>query len=461
MIWNYIKNKMLLKSEKTLKEDNTVITFGDAIVLAEKFSKKLDQPCYAILCQSELATAMALLSCFAAGVTAIPLSYRYGDTHCKRILDTISPPSMISAQNGEFNIVDINLGKYDDPQERPALIMCTSGTTGKPKGAMISEENLLTNLRDIETYFNIGTKDRILISRPLYHCAVLTGEFLISLVKGTDIIFKSGNFQPSGIINIIEEENISVMCGTPTLFGMLGRFIKSGDKLHEKLRSIAISGESLGKDNAKRIRKLFPNTDIYHVYGLTEASPRVLYLPPEHFDNYGEYAGKPLPSLDIRIVNSDGKELPINTEGQLLVKGKSVMSGYYNDREMTNKVLKNEWLYTGDIAVMNDKGFVKIECRKDDLIIKAGMNIYPQEIENTLKADARVEEALAYGMSDPICGMKIGLKIKGDFMNKEEVIKLCYEVLPKYEYPAIVELVEDIPKNGSGKVIRRSTYDRG
>ena len=130
------------------------------------------------------------------------------------------------------------------------------------------------------------------------------------------------------------------------------------------------------------------------------------------------------------------------------------MIGYYNDPEQTNKVKKNGWLSTGDIATINSEGFIKIKGRSDDLIIRAGMNIYPQEIESALKKDSRVKDVLVYSKYNPISGVQVAMKMSGDFSNVEEVRELCKESLPTFQIPSFIELLEELPKNGSGKIIR-------
>ena len=458
MLWEYIKNRMLKNLSKKFMEEKSSITYEEAVIFAESFGKKLDKPCCAILCRSELASALALLSCLAAGVTAVPLSFRYGDIHCQKIIKKICPNYLISDSNGELTITDIDCGGYmDDPEQRPALIMCTSGTTGSPKGIMLSGENLLCNLQGIEEYFDITEKDKILISRPIYHCAVLTGELLISLVKGLDIRFYSGAFNPAAVIKEITENKITVMCGTPTLFAMIAEICKRR-QIFLPLKCIALSGECLGKNRAEKIKEVFPKTEIYHVYGLTEAAPRVAYLPPEEFYRFYEYVGRPLNGIEVKVVDEDGSVLPAGSVGELCIKGKNVMTGYYGDEERTKEVIKEGWLYTGDAAYINDRGFIKIKGRMDNMIIKAGMNIYPQEIENALLSDDRVEEVLAYSVPDEAGGEKIAVKIKGNFNDKAEVLRLCGQKLPGYECPAIVELVDVIEKNASGKMIRRKKY---
>lgn len=399
-----------------------------------------------------MTASITLLSCFAAGVTAVPLSTRYGDLHCQKILDFLSPDTLITDKDGELKVISLENSKYKTPHKHPALIMCTSGTTGQPKGVMLSEENILTNIKDISAYFEIDTKDSILISRPLYHCAVLTGEFLIAIRKGVKIYFYSQNFNPHLLINNLRENNITTFCGTPTLINMLARFKKKTTDL--QLKNICVSGECMSQKVADNIITAFPDVNIYHVYGLTEACPRVCYLPPRLFKDYPCSVGFTLNSISYKIITSSNKMAGINEEGILWVKGKNIMLGYYEQPKLTKQVLKNGWLCTGDIAILNDHGLIEIKGRKDDLIIRAGMNIYPQEIESVLKTDNRVREVLVYKYDSKLTGVEIGMKIAGDFSNVDEIQKLCNQILPAYQIPSRIELLDELKKNASGKIIR-------
>lgn len=452
-LWSYIKEAMMEHPIQQICEEDAALSFEDTVIWAEGFAKRLKGvQCCAILCYSEMATALALLSCFAAEVTALPLSLRYGEAHCNKILDAISPDAIIMDSDGEIKVLEIKDNQYIPPDEPPALIMCTSGTTGKPKGAMLSERNILTNVTDITHYLATDEFDTILIARPLYHCAVLTGEFLTSLIKGTQIRFYSNQFNPTKMLELIERYGITVFCGTPTLLSIMAHFNRDG--AGKTLEHICISGECMGAETGLKIRSAFSGCEIYHVYGLTEACPRVSYLPPERFSDYPDCVGIPLESVSVKLLNADGKPCSANEEGVLYVKGENVMIGYYLDPKKTRSVLKDGWLCTGDIALINEAGFLKIKGRNDDLIIKSGMNIYPAEIEAVLKKDSRVKEILIYGYSSQL-GTQIGLKIAGNFNSSEEVKRFCVDILPAFQVPSKIELMDELPKNGSGKVIRR------
>ena len=454
-LWNHIKECMLEHPSQQICEMDASLSFEHTVIWAEQFARRLDEiQCCAILCSSEMASAMSLLSCFAAGVTAVPLSMRYGEAHCNKILDTIRPDGIIMDTGGEITLYKIKDSQYISPAKHPALIMCTSGTTGKPKGAMLSEKNIMTNVSDISEYFQINTSDTILIARPLYHCAVLTGEFLTALVKGANIRFYSEQFNPAKMLELIHRYSITAFCGTPTLLSMMARFNRGGTI--QTLRHICISGECMSKETGWKIFAAFQGCNIYHIYGLTEACPRVSYLPPKLFCEYPDCVGIPLHSVSIKILNDAGDICRENEEGILYVKGENVMLGYYREPQKTKKVLQDGWLCTGDIAIINDAGLLKIKGRNDDLIIKSGMNIYPAEIEASLKKDPRVKEVLIYGYKNPF-GTQIGLKIAGDFSSVEDVRRFCSGTLPSFQVPSAIELLDELPKNGSGKVIRRKS----
>ncbi len=438
MLYNYLKGFMRENPDRTLSDETQRITFRELTDFAEKLGRDLSQEKYGILCRSDLNTAKALMACFAANKTAVPLSYRYGDAHAQKIIEHLHLSHIIT---------DDNIRRIADPVPETedlsdvALIMCTSGTTGNPKGAMITRQNLVTNLEDIASYFAIGNTDSILITRPLYHCAVLTGEFLISLIKGLDISFTTGAFSPAAWLDIAKQQKATVLCGTPTTLYHLSS-LNLRKKEPVKLRVIAVSGECMPAVTAAHLREAFPQALVYHVYGLTEASPRVSYLPPEEFDLYPTSVGQPLPSVKARIVN-----------GELEIYGKSIMKGYYNDPFATAAAFANGWLHTGDIARQDQDGRLYILSRKDNMIIRSGMNIYPQEIENALKQDPRIVEVLAFGVRESRIGEKIHIHVVSK-LTKPEVFSICKEKLPVFQLPDQIELVEELPKNASGKIIR-------
>jgi len=185
-----------------------------------------------------------------------------------------------------------------------------------------------------------------------------------------------------------------------------------------------------------------PEANIYNVYGLTEASPRVSALPPDQFDRHPLSVGFPLRNVEARTENNE-----------LLIRGKTIMRGYYNDSEQTEKALSGGWLHTGDGAEIDSTGRITIKGRLDNMIIRAGMNIFPQEIESVLKSDPRVTEALVYGEQNGVT-QRLCVKIAADGLTRADIMAICRECLPAYEIPDVVELVDAVLRNASGKLLR-------
>ena len=444
MLYTFLTERMQQYPQHVLQEQDTTLTYRELITEAQQCAKALTQQKYGILCKSELNTVKALLGCFCARKTAVLMSHRYGEIHNQKI---------IKQMKVSFVITDEGIQQISQPEEETenlsdvAVILSTSGTTGMPKGAMITQNNLLSNLQAVEQYFQIDSADRILITRPLYHCAVLTGELLTSLCRGLNISFQPGAFRPQTVLRRIYEDNITVLCGTPTLFHHLYQSA-SHRELCLPLKTIAVSGECMSLTAAQEIRQLVPQANVYHVYGLTEASPRVSALPPEQFAAHPLSVGFPLSGIEANVC-----------DGELLIKGASVMKGYYAAQDATRRVLKDGWLHTGDMADMDCEGRITILSRKDDMIIRAGMNVYPAEIENALKTDKRIKDVMVYGVSDAAT-QKIFCKMVANGLTKPELLTLCRSVLSPHQIPDQVEFVDSLPRNASGKVVRRMANER-
>jgi len=449
MLWKFIKEKMLSNPKQLMCEENSSFSYEEAVIYAEVLSEKIrSESRVCILCSSEMFSALGVMACFAAEVTAIPLSMRYGKEHCCRIMEQICPDALITDIRGSLEVVYLERSDKTVPDEC-ALMLFTSGSTGKPKGVMLSEKNLLCNALDICEYFKIDSSDKLLISRPIYHGAVLTGELLVSLIKGAKICFCSGKFDPQRMLRLIEKEKITALCATPTVFSVISRMAGKYDV--SSVKTIVVSGEKLSSAVAESIAKAFGGAAKYHVYGLTEASPRVSYLPPELFSEKHGSVGFPLRSVSVKIVSDNGQPAIPGETGVLWVRGDNVMLGYFDDPEQSARVLRDGWLCTGDAAYIDKDGMLYIKGRSDDLIIRAGMNIYPAEIEGVIEEDSRVKEVVAFPIYFDDGACEIGMKIAGDFSDVSEVRELCINTLPLYAVPVQIELVDALEKTATGK----------
>ena len=386
------------------------------------YNKPLPYHKYGILCDNPQNAIKWFFTCWEQGKTAVMLSSKYGTADC--LIDTLKLPYLLT-DNGIETTGEEQFETEDLTDI--SLIMPTSGSTGKPKGVMLTGTGLATNISDILEYFPLNNSDKILIVRPLSHAAVLTGELLAGLCVGADIAFHD-SFSPIDIAQKIIEEQITVFCGTPTMFHHICRIVVR-KKQTLPLRLAAVSGEMLSAETAKLMRQAMPNTQIFHVYGLTEASPRVSYLPPELFDKYHTSVGLPLKSVNVKV-----------EDGELLASGSNVMKSYYAGSP------QGEWLHTGDNAEIIN-GLIYLKGRADDMIIRGGVNIYPQEIESKLPFDC-----VAYGISDGIT-QKIGLKAQTE-LSQTEVFAVCKKELSPHLLPDIIEIVKELKRTESGKLKR-------
>lgn len=429
----------------------------------------------AILNKSSYADALGILSVLASGCTAVPLSLKYGEKNCDGIIKNVQPSILITdidklpeniiytAKLSNTKIVKLN-ELYRDFKEdvqinysnKIAMIMSTSGTTGVPKGVLLSHKNILSNLSDIGEYFKLTEKDHILIGRPLYHAAVMTGEFLYGLMRGCRISFYNEEFSPRRLASFIKKVQCTIMCGTPTMFYHIG--ISKGKVELKNLRIIVVSGERLSRKVAERLIGDFSHSEILNVYGLTEASPRVSYLEAKYFREKVGSVGKALKNINVKIVDKGNNCVRQGEIGELVIQGPNVMEGYWNDLIRTSEKIKDNWLYTGDLAYMDEDGFIYITGRRDDMIIRAGLNIYPQEIENILLENEDVKEAVAWGEADVRYGQSINVAVTAaehSSIDKDFVMDLCRRRLQSYQWPEKIFILETIPKNASGKISRK------
>jgi fatty-acyl-CoA synthase len=346
----------------------------------------------------------------------------------------------------------INLSERDECQ-----LMYTSGTTGRPKGTLITHGNILWNL----TNTLVGREDQegeiSLIIGPLYHTAALNNHFTVPMaLAGTSILIK--RLEPRSVMETIEKEKVNVISGAPAMYHLLFA-LPDVDKYDTRSVTKCTTGSSILPDETKeRLLKLFPNAKgVYDVYGCTEASPNITILKAKDSFRKRECVGPPLPFLEVRMVDDQGRDLPTGEVGELICRGPNVMKGYYKNKQATREALQGGWLHTGDLARMDEEGFIYIVDRKKDMIVSGGENIYPREIEEVLYHHPKIREAAVIGVPDQIWGESVKAIVvlkKGETMREEEVIEYCKNHLASYKKPRSVVFTEDLPRNPSGKVLK-------
>lgn len=473
VLWNVLNKALKENANALISEHNgNTQTYGNLLLEIEEKCSSLDKrnlyglKCI-ILCKKSSEALKMLLLCWSLDMVAIPASFHYGEDNINSILN-VTKPDLILTDDEDIDIVGNvpiftfsnwngnNCGQETDLElDKIEILMCTSGTTGKPKASMLTGQAIATNINMILNYFQLDSADNILVCRPLYHCAVLVGEVLVSIIKGVNILFYSGGFNPIIVSRIVFEKNITVMCGTPTILKGVADYLKYKDRT-KKLHMIAVSGEFLLPEYASKIEEAFPETQIYNVYGLTEAGPRVSYLPYKDFDSKPESVGIPLKGVKIRIVSKGGLEKK-GKIGNIQIKTPSLMKGYYGSLEKTISRFCGEWFDTGDIGYFDENGYLYVVGRSDDMIIKSGINIYPQEVESKLVKMVEIEDAIVYGKLEKnieqIYADIIPSQLFKDISEQEMKIRIS-KIIPSFLMPYEIHLVEHFPRNASGKVMR-------
>lgn len=441
ILLKYLYERMSKFPNSLIYEENEKITYGELIKFAESHYTYFLNKKYGIVCKGAINTIKAIFCCLFSGATAVIMSDKYGKSYCQKIINK----TKISFLIDDYGIKSIapEIEEKEDISD-VAYIMCTSGTTGEPKAAMITYNNILCNIKDIGKYFNINSSDTILITRPLCHASALVGELFVSLMCGANIVVNSLAYNPFMIYRTLSKEKITVFCATPTVCYQLADICsRKAERIN--IRKIAISGECMTKIVANKLRNTFQDSELFNVYGLTEASPRVSYLSPDMFNKNPDSVGVALDSVKLKIV-----------DGELYVSGDNVTKGYYEDLELTKKTIQEGWLKTGDMASFDSEGLLYIKGRKDNLIIRAGINIYPQEIENVLLQDEHIKNVIAYRIKNDIAGDRIGLKVETNNLTEEEIFNICKKLLPTYQLPNVIKCVDKLPQSTNGKLIRCS-----
>ncbi len=349
----------------------------------------------------------------------------------------------------------------DDPENTLALLQYTGGTTGEAKGVMLSHFNLTANLQQISAVLNptpSGKKDIFIAVLPYFHVyGLTTALFLPVHLSSTTILFP--RFDPLELLQGIAKYKPTIFPGAPSIYIAI---LQQRDLAKYDMHSIdyCISGSApMPLEYLKQVYEL-SGASIAEGFGLTEASP-VTHLTPLHGTNKHGSIGLPLPDTMAQIVDMEVGSIPVpvGKTGELVIKGPQVMSGYWNHPDDTASSLRNGWLYTGDIAYMDEDGYFYIVDRKKDMVLIGGYNVYPREIDEVLHQHPKVLDAVSVGIPHPTRGEAIKAYIvlkPGVTMEKHEILKFCRQQLANYKVPREVEFRDSLPKTMVGKTLRRA-----
>jgi long-chain acyl-CoA synthetase len=336
-----------------------------------------------------------------------------------------------------------------------ALILYTSGTTGKPKGAMLTHKNLYSNAKDVGEYLKMNPDDRVVTVLPMFHVFCLTVALNAPLLSGATLLI-APKFSPKEVFELVKENQATVFAGVPTMYNFLLQYPEGNPDDLKSLRLCISGGSSLPVALLKNFEQKF-NVLVSEGYGLSEASPVTCFNPLDRPRKPGSI-GTSILQVENKIMNELGEEVPVGMVGELIVRGPNVMKGYYKMPEETAATICNGWLHTGDLARMDEEGYFYIVDRKKDLILVGGYNVYPREVEEVIYNHSDVVEVAVIGVPDPNLGevVKAYVVSKNPELTVEQLLDYCKEHLAKYKIPSSIEFLEELPKNTTGKILRRA-----
>jgi long-chain acyl-CoA synthetase len=465
------------RSRLALVEESKRWTFGelsdDVNRTAAVIREKVRGDTVGILLLNSQKYVTTLLAVWKAGKTAVPLNYLLPPQDIGFIIRDSGMSALVSSQffsqslaalrplfgeQGQILMADEpdftapSPGSLSSADRDPALYLYTSGTTGRPKGVILTHDNLAVNVDSCQRAGQFDHRDSFLCLLPFFHTYAITGTILLPLFNGCKMVLVD-RFQPLKVLNLIQEHKISVFLAIPSMYRVLAA--TEGNFDVSSIRFPISGGEPLPVAVAEAFERRF-NVPIYEGYGQTEAAP-VVTLNVPGARKLGTI-GRALPGVEVSIWDDQNRAVPTGDVGEIMVRGGNVMKGYHHLPEETAKTVTEGWLHTGDLGKIDADGFVTITGRKKDLIISAGENIYPREIEDLLAQHPKVKEVAVIGVKDEVRGEvpKAFVIIReGATADEKELRAFCRDNLASYKVPKYFEFMADFPRTPSGKVLKR------
>lgn len=349
-------------------------------------------------------------------------------------------------------------------QEDLAMVLYTSGTTGKPKGVMLSNRNLVANTLSILGYLSLEPDDRTLAILPF--CYSYGNSLLLTHVAaGASLVIENRFAFVDRALETMRDRQVTGFSGVPSHYSILINRSRFLSLEWPYLRYMTCAGGALPPVHIRKVRKALPHVGMHVMYGQTEGAARLSSLSPALLDVKTGSIGRGIPGVELRIANKEGRDVSPGETGELIARGENVMMGYLGDPEGTGEVLNDGWLHTGDLATVDADGFIFIQGRAKEFIKTGGFRVGPQQIEEVLLRHRSVCECAVIGLPDEILGERILALVvfregAGTGKDIESILDLSRKSLPPYMVPARIEPIEAIPKTESGKIRRTELRER-
>ena len=365
-------------------------------------------------------------------------------------------PTMGSLMAGQSPVCESAQTSADDT----AVVIYTSGTTGRPKGAELTHSNLFTNAVMCADLFKYSPDDTSLIVLPLFHIFAMTCMMNSAVYRAVHCVLLP-KFDGEAIFGLMQKHKVTIFGGVPTMYWGLLNYKNEDNKFDLKaiahnLRLAVSGGAALPLQVLEDFKARF-DVDILEGYGMSEGSPVVTFNQP-HIGCKPGSIGTPVWGVDVKLVDTEGNEVPTGEKGELLYRGPNVMKGYFNKPEANAETLKNGWLCSGDIAIKDEDGFYFIVDRTKDMIIRGGFNVYPREVEEVMIQHEAVSLVAVIGVPNNQFGEEIKACVvlkEGKTISEADLIEWTKEKIAAYKYPRIIEFLDALPMSATGKILKK------
>jgi fatty-acyl-CoA synthase len=337
----------------------------------------------------------------------------------------------------------------------PINIQFTSGTTGAPKGATLTHHNIVNNARDVARTMGYGAGDRLCVPVPLYHCFGMVMSSLATVVTGGTMVFPGEGFDPLATLQAVAAERCTHLHGVPTMFIAQLDHPRFAEFDLSSLRGGIMAGSPCPIEVMKRVDGAMHMTEVTIAYGMTETSPVSFQSSTsDPLERRVSTVGRVMPHLEVKIVDAEGRTVPVGETGELCTRGYSVMRGYWDDEARTAEAVRDGWMHTGDLATIDAEGFCNIVGRVKDMLIRGGENVYPREVEEFLFRHPKVAQVQVFGVPDARYGEEVAAWIvlkPGESATADEIRDFCRDRIAHYKVPRHVRFVAELPMTVTGK----------
>ncbi len=340
-----------------------------------------------------------------------------------------------------------------------AVILYTSGTTGKPKGAALTHQNIFTAALTASRLVEINSEDVSLVALPMFHCYAQTAQLNAGLLSGSALVLLE-RFDPGRALQSMQEHNVTLFCGVPTMYWELLHHKGTGkynlSKIAANLRLGCSGGAAIAAEVLHAVETKY-QFRILEGYGLSETSAMATFSQLRRPRKVGS-VGLPVWGMEVQVVDNNMNPLPPGTRGEVIIRGHSIMQGYYNRPELLEEVFRGGWLHTGDIGQMDEEGYLYIVDRITDVVIRGGFNVYPQEVEEVLAAHPAVALSAVVGRPHEKYGEEVVafVVLKDNALaTSEKIAAWAKQKMANYKYPRLVKIVKSLPLGATGKVLKK------